>query len=806
MLNKKLCRFVLPALLFVSWTIGCAKSSNSAAVAASTPTAPATPPPVEGTLATPVNITAAFPITRANSTVSTTGTNSYYRFTTTASTAYTIMLTGLTDNVNLFVYTNAAFSTLLCSSSLTSTSNDSCSGTTGVGITTLYVRVNSSASSGATFTMGVVQGPLVSEGTLGAPVNITAAFPITRAGSTVAAGSNSYYTFSATAATAYTITLSALSADVNLFVYTDAAFTNLFCSSNNGFTTNERCSGMTGVGVTTLYVKVVSPSAAAAYIIGLVQGGASNITGNVKYKHVQMNTTTYLNLSAPTEVDRNVRQSVVQVLDPSNADSVIGEANTDNSGNYSANYAPPAGINIKIRVLARIYANAKNSNYASTDSVNNILVSIKDNTSSGAVYSMVTAPFLKTTTTQNLTATGNYNTARTSSTAGPFSVLDTALNAFNYLKAADAGITFSTLNIYWSVNNVPAGSNKAIGQIGTSHWGADTILGSGSALFILGKADNDTDEYDIPVLGHEFGHYTESTLFRSDSIGGSHSGTSYLDPRVAFGEGFGNAFGAIVSGDPVYFDSTGVNSTSGFNYSVETNESTAAAGKKGFYNESAVAAVLWDIFDGAGVASTDGDALNCGFGPIYTVMRNAQKNTSSLTTMLSFTKGLKDLAPSCGGTYSNANLTAVLGLQLISDVTDEFTPLSQPDTSTSAPANCRTAAYYNIAIPGNDNTVPVNLSFGGGGNNKYCATKFYKFTGTGVSRTFTVTPSAGCDVDIALFRNGIKDAFANAGGESAVDSFSHTLLNATTYVLETRLYSVSGSTTTGNCTYNLAIN
>mgnify|MGYP001578013141 CR=1 FL=1 len=538
----------------------------------------------------------------------------------------------------------------------------------------------------------------------------------------------------------------------------------------------------------------------------------NTITGNVKYRHVQMNTTTYLNLTSPTEVDRNVRQAVVQIVDPSASDALLGEGNTDNSGNYSVNYSNPAGANVKVRVLARIYANSKNSNFAATDSTNNILVTVKDNTSSGAVYSVVSANIPKGTASQNLTATGTYDAARTSSAAGPFSVLDAALNAYTYLKGADSGVTFTTLNIYWSVNNVATSGDKTTGQIATSHWGDDPIVGGGAKeMFILGKAYNDTDEYDVPVLGHEFGHYVESTLFRSDSIGGHHTFSSYVDPRVAFGEGFGNAFGAIVNSDPVYFDTSGANGASGFNFSVETNESVAGAGKKDFYNESAVHAALWDIFDGAGVASTDGDPLNCGFSPIYTIMKNAQKNTTALTTMLSFVKGLKDLAPSCGGTFSNANLTTVLGLQLMSDVTDEFTPVTQPSTATSTPANCRTQIYYDITgLPFNDNTVPLNLSFHNGGGssntNKYCATKYYKGTGSGASLTFTVTPSATCDVDIYLYRNGVREAFQNAGGEGAVDSFSHTLINGATYILDVRLASVSGSTSTGNCTYNLSIN
>ena len=65
----------------------------------------------------------------------------------------------------------------------------------------------------------------------------------------------------------------------------------------------------------------------------------------------------------------------------------------------------------------------------------------------------------------------------------------------------------------------------------------------------------DTDEFDQHVIAHEFGHYIENSFSRADNIGGAHGRGDKLDIRVAFGEGFGYAFSAIVLGDPVARDS-----------------------------------------------------------------------------------------------------------------------------------------------------------------------------------------------------------------------------------------------------------
>jgi hypothetical protein len=102
-----------------------------------------------------------------------------------------------------------------------------------------------------------------------------------------------------------------------------------------------------------------------------------------------------------------------------------------------------------------------------------------------------------------------------------------------------------------------------------------------------------------------------------------------LDIRLAFGEGFGTAFGAMVLADPIYRDSYGPGQASGFSINSEDPEVTAP----GWWNEDSVAAILYDIYD----ATDDGaDTLSAGFVPIYQVMVNGQRTTDALTSIFTF--------------------------------------------------------------------------------------------------------------------------------------------------------------------------
>ena len=187
--------------------------------------------------------------------------------------------------------------------------------------------------------------------------------------------------------------------------------------------------------------------------------------------------------------------------------------------------------------------------------------------------------------------------------------------------AVDPGANFQPLLLNWSVNNVPSSNfNGPAGQILTSHF-------NGTEIYILGAEDNDTDEYDDHVIIHEWGHYFEEYFSRADSIGGPHGSGDILDMRVAFGEGWGNAWSGIASGDSVYRDSYGINQASGFSFDVGSNACT----NPGWYSECSVQAILYDLS-----VATFAD-----FTPLYNVLTNEQKNTPAMTSIFSFITELK---------------------------------------------------------------------------------------------------------------------------------------------------------------------
>ena len=157
---------------------------------------------------------------------------------------------------------------------------------------------------------------------------------------------------------------------------------------------------------------------------------------------------------------------------------------------------------------------------------------------------------------------------------------------------------------------------------------------------MLFRSAGDTDEFDQSVIAHEFGHYVEDRFGRSDSIGGNHGNDVPLDPRVAFGEGWGNAFSGMALGSPIYRDSQqGVQD----DFAIDMETDSAGAGvTEGWFSELSVGEILWDLFDPANEA---GDNAALGFAPLFSVMIDAQVDTDALTSIFTFAEGLRAAQP-----------------------------------------------------------------------------------------------------------------------------------------------------------------
>jgi hypothetical protein len=243
--------------------------------------------------------------------------------------------------------------------------------------------------------------------------------------------------------------------------------------------------------------------------------------------------------------------------------------------------------------------------------------------------------------TRNLTAeTGwpdfNGTTYAGPRAAAPFAILDTMYSAVQFvLTNGNPAVNLPPLNVYWSPNNNnnAVAFNPTVGNIqSTAYRTNDEQYPDG--IYVLGQQNVDTDEFDQHVLAHEFQHFLEHAISRTDTPGGPHSPGERLDLRLAFSEGFANAFSAMVLNDPIYKDSMGNAQGSRFNFNLEANTATPA----GWFNEDSVGSLIWDLYD---AANDNPDAVTLGYGPIYEVMVEQLRTTPALVSAYPFLSALK---------------------------------------------------------------------------------------------------------------------------------------------------------------------
>jgi hypothetical protein len=289
-------------------------------------------------------------------------------------------------------------------------------------------------------------------------------------------------------------------------------------------------------------------------------------------------------------------------------------------------------------VYLRVRAELKRSGSPSWD------VEIRDNVTSATepvtleqrpLYVLDGSPFNSGSTgqTRDLTATTGWDGTAYAAprAAAPFAVLDSVYKGMLLVLTREPLLAFEPLDVFWSVNNTATvGEPQDIdaGELGTSFYRTD------NKLFLLGMEDVDTEEFDDHVVVHEWGHYFEDTLSRSDSIGGAHAIGDRLDMRVAFGEGFATAFSGMALESARYCDTLGPSQAGGFGIDIEGQ----AAGTPGWYNEISIMKVIYDLWD----TDVDGaDTGSLGFGPIYAVLTGAQAATPAFTSIFSFAEALK---------------------------------------------------------------------------------------------------------------------------------------------------------------------
>lgn len=488
---------------------------------------------------------------------------------------------------------------------------------------------------------------------------------------------------------------------------------------------------------------------------------AITLSGNITYDHVPHTSASALDYN--NIVQSKVRGATVELLN-AGGNSILSTTSSDANGDYSF------VISINQSYIVRTKAELKQQGQLPSWNF-----TVVDNTSGQALYAMDSAvqAIVETSVVLNINASSGwtgaaYNNVRV---AAPFAILDSIYEAKEKVVSADATVALPALKLNWSTNNVAADGDTSAGQISTSHF-------DGNEIFILGDADGDTDEYDGHVIVHEWGHYFEGQMSRSDSLGGAHGRGDKLDMRVALGEGWGNALSGIVTDDPIYRDSLGQGQGQGFEIDVEANPGGA---NKGWYSEASVQSLIYDFYD----SGDDGaDTVSLGFTPIYQVMTGGEKNTLAFTSIFSFANQLK--------TVSAANSSAIDSLLSSQDivVTDDFATgeTNNGDDARNLPV------YQTLTVGGSAEICSYGTN---GQHNKLGNRKYLRFEISNAgSYNFTATgQSNGDDPDLYVYQQG---ALIFNSEEVGNESTSQTLQTGT-FVMDVYEFSNIQGTAKDTC-------
>ncbi len=368
-------------------------------------------------------------------------------------------------------------------------------------------------------------------------------------------------------------------------------------------------------------------------------------------------------------------------------------------------------------------------------------VSAKDNTSGDALWTLETVPqssgTADATRSFNIPSGWNGTSYASSRSAGPFAILDTIYTGMKLVTTAQPTVTFPPLTVFWSPNNRPAGGDLTVGDIGTSFF-TFRFISSGTtttvtrSMYILGKADEDTDEYDSAVIAHEYGHYLQSAFSTNHSLGGPHGSRDKLDKTLAFGEGFGNAWSSMSRNDPLYSDSQGPGQRLAGFFDVRR-----AAFNPGWYSEDSVQSILYQFFVSSGIA------------PIWASLTGPMKNTQdALASIFSFAAGVR----------SNASASVTSALNALMNAQNIFGTDQWGADETNNGGSSVTLPVYSQLSLGVPAQACLDYSFqepNAQSPNKLGATKYFRINlASAGSRTITANFSSGRDIDFVVYQKG----------------------------------------------------
>ncbi len=554
------------------------------------------------------------------------------------------------------------------------------------------------------------------------------------------------------------------------------------------------------------YDNAGNQSAAAGPVTATTQQAANvSVSGTVTFDRPSYSASNRLDFGNLQRLP--VRGATVEILRASDQ-SILATTTTDGTdGRYSATIT---GTPFIVRVKAQL-RKAGTGGYD---------FEVRDNTSGNALYALDSAtvdPASGTVTVDLNAPTGWGGTSYTGArAAAPFAILHMLWEAKLLTQGVEPGVTMTGVDVFWSpLNNsgdCDGQPNPATGAIGTTFFLDGTIPATGNCpatrpgIYVLGDAngtaDDDADEFDSSVIAHEFGHYFEWALSRSDSMGGSHSLGDRHDLTLAFSEGWGNAFQGFVLDDPVYRDTFGTSGSSSFWFDLDRNSSPfSAIVENSWYAEASVHEILWDVYD---APASDDDQISLGYGPIHRVMREDMPATDALTSIYVMRTGLEAQAP----TESNA-IRVRMEAERIFGTTDFGTGEAPATASSRWPADPDAVPVYRVPQLGVQETITSTNAFADPEDtffqsyNRLGGRRYFRIDWPGGTLQVTAQGPAdpdgagslpGSDPDFVLYRRGravcVDPAAACWGLDDSVADGTHAEtatyqnLAAGTYILE----------------------
>ncbi len=415
--------------------------------------------------------------------------------------------------------------------------------------------------------------------------------------------------------------------------------------------------------------------------------------------------------------NKPVRGAELEVVSAADG-AVLGRGETAESGAYLLG-VELGGPDVVVRVFSRTPRPA---------------VRVQDNTSDGALYVLESEPFAPGTGGRVIHAASGWNGKKYKGPrlAAPFSILDTArLAAQTVVTARPLLLDEAVFN--WSVNNRPEEGDKAQGQITSTHFSPFE-----NQIYLTGKQNAQTDEFDRHTIVHEWTHWLEANLGRSDSFGGVHWLGAQIEPRLAFGEGVADALpGVVLYPESVYAMTFGKKQGKGWGFDIDANAGDHDP-HPGWYSEASVAAIVYDAFDPASDdADEPWDQLALGAGPLIDVLTNDHVTTDAATSIFTFLAGLAQFAP-------EGALAALAASASIASVD----PWGAGETNDAGwpellPVYRELLSDADALVLPTAGEPPIQFVY---------STRFARFEGTGALTT--IAADSLVDVDLFVFRRG----------------------------------------------------